>query len=157
MSYPDVATQNNQPNRLGASVFSPDDVYLKLKHFKSRLPSKGDGTLWVIPKVWNKTILMLSRPHLYFVKVDVQTCFDTIEQSKLLSILRELISEDTYMRQKYGQVQMTTRSVKHTYVAKALPEGEHPHFLTTAAKLAGVLRNTIFSDQVIVHLSLRKS
>lgn len=37
--------------------------------------------------------LALSRPKLYFVKVDVQACFDTIEQTKLLEILRELISE----------------------------------------------------------------
>lgn len=34
-----------------------------------------------------------TRPKLYFVKVDVQACFDTIEQDKLLEILRDLISE----------------------------------------------------------------
>jgi hypothetical protein len=32
------------------------------------------------------------RPKLYFVKVDVQACFDTIEQSKLLQILRDVLS-----------------------------------------------------------------
>jgi hypothetical protein len=32
------------------------------------------------------------RPKLYFVKVDVQACFDTIEQSKLLQILRDILS-----------------------------------------------------------------
>lgn len=37
--------------------------------------------------------LLSLRPRLYFVKVDVQACFDTIEQAKLLGILRELISE----------------------------------------------------------------
>ena len=30
---------------------------------------------------------------MYFVKLDVQACFDTIEQTKLLSILREIISK----------------------------------------------------------------
>ena len=34
-----------------------------------------------------------SRPKLYFVKVDVQACFDTIEQSTLLKILKELMSK----------------------------------------------------------------
>jgi len=29
---------------------------------------------------------------MYFVKVDVQACFDTIEQGKLISIIRELIA-----------------------------------------------------------------
>lgn len=33
------------------------------------------------------------RPKLYFVKMDVQACFDTIEQQKLLEILRALISQ----------------------------------------------------------------
>ena len=32
-------------------------------------------------------------PKLYFVKLDVQACFDTIEQSKLLGILKNLITE----------------------------------------------------------------
>lgn len=33
------------------------------------------------------------RPKFYFVKVDVQACFDTIEQTKLLAILRDVLSE----------------------------------------------------------------
>lgn len=38
-------------------------------------------------------VFWLSRPKLYFVKVDVQACFDTIEQSKLLEIIKDTISE----------------------------------------------------------------
>ena len=33
------------------------------------------------------------RPRLYFVKMDVRACFDTIEQGKLLEILRKVIEE----------------------------------------------------------------
>jgi hypothetical protein len=33
------------------------------------------------------------RPKLYFVKVDVQACFDSIEQGKLLEIIRRIIKE----------------------------------------------------------------
>lgn len=33
------------------------------------------------------------RPKLYFVKLDVQACFDSIDQTKLLQILRQIISE----------------------------------------------------------------
>lgn len=36
--------------------------------------------------------LMFCSPKLYFVKVDVQACFDTIEQDKLLEILKDIIS-----------------------------------------------------------------
>lgn len=41
----------------------------------------------------SSVILTIHRPKLYFVKVDVRACFDTIEQTKLLEILREVISE----------------------------------------------------------------
>ncbi|KAG6908673.1 hypothetical protein DXG01_003687 [Tephrocybe rancida] len=37
--------KQNQPARLGATVFSPDDFYSKLKEYKSRLPKNADGTL----------------------------------------------------------------------------------------------------------------
>ncbi|RDB25955.1 Telomerase reverse transcriptase [Hypsizygus marmoreus] len=134
--------KRKQPDRLGASVFSPDDIYQKLTKFKSRLPRNPDGKL----------------PHLYFVKVDVQACFDTIEQTKLLEILRELISEDVYMTQRYGQIGMETGRIKRTYVKKAVPEGkyDHPHFLKYAAELAGVLRHTIFVDQVVYPYSQKR-
>jgi telomerase reverse transcriptase len=71
--------------------------------------------------------------------VDVQACFDTIEQTKLLQILRQLISEvlrippflsfwltsfqDSFMIQKYGQVNIALGRIKKSYVKKAVPEG----------------------------------
>lgn len=39
----------------------------------------------------------LCSPQLYFVKLDVQACFDTIEQTKLLEILLQLLSEVSFM------------------------------------------------------------
>jgi len=46
--------------------------------------------------------LLSLRPRLYFVKADVQACFDTIEQAKLLGILRELISEVSQFYVSFG-------------------------------------------------------
>lgn len=37
--------------------------------------------------------LTIGSPQLYFVKVDVQACFDTIDQAKLLEMLRDLLSQ----------------------------------------------------------------
>ncbi|CAA7267063.1 unnamed protein product [Cyclocybe aegerita] len=132
--------KTNQPERLGVSIFSPDDIYLKLKKFKASLPRDTNGALL----------------KLYFVKVDVQTCFDTIDQGKLLSILREIVSEDVYMTQKFGQVSASLGRVKRTYVKKAVPEDDHPHFIRFATDLANVLRNTIFVDQVVYPLSKKQ-
>lgn len=56
------------------------------------LKDRPSGTLWVTYSERDAGIDS-SRPKLYFVKVDVQACFDSIEQSTLLKILKELISE----------------------------------------------------------------
>ena len=108
--------------------------------------------------------LFVCRPKLYFVKLDVQACFDTIEQSKLLQILKDLITEvrsqiasrkrrwycfkDAYCIQRYGQVSAVAGKIQRKYVKKACPQDEQPHFLEYAAELAHVLRNIIFVDQV---------
>lgn len=80
------------------------------------------------------------RPKLYFVKVDVQACFDTIEQSKLLQILRDVLSEvwhasvccgwadldhlqDNYVLPRFGQVMQAAGRVKRKFAVKALPDG----------------------------------
>jgi len=34
-------------------------------------------------------------PELYFVKVDVKACFDTIKQDKLLGLVEEILSDVT--------------------------------------------------------------
>ncbi|CDO70652.1 hypothetical protein BN946_scf184756.g19 [Trametes cinnabarina] len=133
--------KDRQPERLGASVFGPNEVYAKLKAFKNKLTSGNPSA---------------KLPKLYFVKVDVQACFDTIEQTKLLEILRELLVEDAYMLQRYGAVSKAGDKIQRRYVKKALPEDDHPHFLAYAAELAQVLRNTVFTDQVVYPFARRK-
>ncbi|KAF8627995.1 hypothetical protein AX15_004120 [Amanita polypyramis BW_CC] len=117
---------------LGGSIFRPDDVYARLKAFKAQLPRKPDGSL----------------PKLYFVKVDVQACFDTINQRELLRVIDKLITEDVYIVQRHGQVGMAAGKVKRVFVRRAINE-DHPHFLQYAVELAHSLRNVIFADEVV--------
>jgi hypothetical protein len=75
--------------------------------------------------------------------------------------------QDTYVVQRYGQVNSTAGKIQRKYVKKAVPEGDltliylkqmvvtdfrstddHPHFLEYATELANALRHTIFVDQV---------
>ena len=63
------------------------------------------------------------RPKLYFVKVDVQTCFDTIEQTKLLAILKEIISAEEYSIQRHGQVCSVAGKVRRDFVKTGMPRG----------------------------------
>ncbi|KAJ8072353.1 Telomerase reverse transcriptase [Marasmius tenuissimus] len=131
--------KDTQPDRLGAACLGTDDHYTKLKEYKLRLPRNPDGSL----------------PKLYFVKVDVQACFDTIDQTKLLEILRDLISEDSYAIQRYTQISPALSSSKTMYRKQAWPDAMHPHFVKYATDLANALRHTIFVDQVSCQVESR--
>ncbi|EIN09703.1 hypothetical protein PUNSTDRAFT_20563, partial [Punctularia strigosozonata HHB-11173 SS5] len=153
-NFPSLLTniQVNKPDLLGASVFGSNDIYPRLKAYKARLlENSAAGKL----------------PQLYFVKVDVQACFDTIEQGRLLSILKHIVTEDAYMIQRYGHISKVGRKIRRMYKKKAIPEGteslhlyarierahkafvdEHPHFLAQAREMATAFKHTIFVDQV---------
>jgi hypothetical protein len=42
--------QANQPDLLGASIFSPDEIHSKLKKLKASLPRDPSGLLFVTSK-----------------------------------------------------------------------------------------------------------
>ena len=65
---------------------------------------------------------MRTRPKLYFVKVDVKACFDTIKQDKLLSIIEELLIESEYRAEKYNQVQPVSGKVAKKWNTLGCPE-----------------------------------
>ncbi|GJE88721.1 telomerase reverse transcriptase [Phanerochaete sordida] len=126
--------KNTRAALFGASVLGPNELYMKMKGFKARLTQKYPHGNF---------------PKLYFVKLDVQACFDTIEQTKLLSILRDVLSEDAYLIQRHGQVGVTTGHIHRRFVKRAMPAGDdHPHFLQHATRLADALRHVLFADQV---------
>lgn len=134
--------KRRQPDLLGASVFGPNEIYARLKTFKTRLLERYPSGKF---------------PKLYFVKVDVQACFDTIEQSTLLNILKQLISEDNYIIQKYGQIAPVARKIRRVYTRKAYPDDEHPDFVAYARDLASTLRQSIFVDQVNYSFESRRN
>jgi telomerase reverse transcriptase len=68
-----------QSARLGSALFSVGELHDRLRTFKRNITSPDDQRL-------------------YFVKVDVQTCFDTIPQAQLLKLVEDLISNDWQTR-----------------------------------------------------------
>lgn len=85
-----------QAEMLGAAMGSVGDMHGRLKRFRKRVEER--------------------RPQqLYFVKLDVQACFDTIPQARLLRLVEDLVSEDEYRVTKYVEVappaQQTTAAV----------------------------------------------
>lgn len=77
----------HQPHRLGSALFSVGDIYTKLKRFAARV--RGGGK---------------SCGALYFAKVDVQSCFDTIPQQHVMRLIQQLCSEDEYQLAKHAEI-----------------------------------------------------
>ena len=76
------------PESLGSSLFSVADVYPRLKAFAAQLGlSSRHG----------------NRP-LYFAKVDVSSCFDTIPQAKLLDVVGALLTSENYQVEQHVMV-----------------------------------------------------
>lgn len=74
------------PEKLGFSMFSANDLYPRLHRFRNQLQQAGNA----------------DKP-LYFAKVDVQSCFDSIPQKPLLRLLNELLSADLYTVSRHNE------------------------------------------------------
>ena len=119
-----------QPDLLGASVFGANDIYVRLKRFKQSF----QGSL----------------PKLYFVKVDIKCAFDTIDQTILLDIIKDLLSNDSYIVQRYTRLTPAgSDRVTKDRVKRACPETDQQPFDDLARELAKALRHVIFSDGVV--------
>lgn len=90
--------QSRKPGLVGSLVTSPQDIHSRLKQFKTRLAATHGPKLSVpapgmVSHFGKAETSPLCRPRLYFVKVDVKACYDTIDQAKLLSILSTVMDE----------------------------------------------------------------
>lgn len=80
------------PDALGSSLNSVGDIHLRLRSFKEHLLQQ--------PQQQQHGQL----PPLYVVKLDIQSCFDTIPQQKLIRLIEELVSEETYQITKHVEL-----------------------------------------------------
>lgn len=127
---------------MGSSMFSVGDMYPRLKSFQARLKEKG----WLGRK-------------LFFVKVDIQSCFDTIPQKKLLKVIQHIFAEDEYRIVKHTEIkppmnQQAVASVKKPmkkFVARADLAEEFGRFEDYAkAEIgSGRKKQTVFVDDVV--------
>jgi telomerase reverse transcriptase len=79
--------KSTRPLDLGGSLFSVGDIYPRLKSFYSGLKQAG-----------------LSGRQLFFAKVDVQACFDTVPQQSLIEVITALISAESYHINQHAEV-----------------------------------------------------
>lgn len=67
--------KKSHANVLGSSVFGSQDIYERIQSYKATLVKRWPHAL----------------PRLFFVKVDVACAFDSIDQEKLLAIVRDIL------------------------------------------------------------------
>nr|ABU88719.1 telomerase reverse transcriptase [Strongylocentrotus purpuratus] len=135
----DVLTYHkiNQPSVMGSSLLGIDGIYHKvLKFIKDRKERKD------------------TRP-LYFVKIDIEKCYDSIKHSKLLQIISMLLQghdkPDEYQLQRYVTV---TRAAS---ASTGLQKRSHRHVTTELSSFHrqliqmaqhGKIKNAIIINQV---------
>ncbi|TAQ91363.1 hypothetical protein B7494_g281 [Chlorociboria aeruginascens] len=118
--------KNANPNRLGSTIFSVSDMYMKLKTFKS-------------------SIQVLAQP-LYFAKVDVKGAFDTIPQRAVINLMSSLPTQSSYCIAKH--VEIKPRGGKKRWISLAKAPGNLQTFEDLATEIAVGKKNTIFVENV---------
>ncbi|KAL7268429.1 Telomerase reverse transcriptase [Rhizina undulata] len=136
------------PALLGSSLFSVGDMYLKLKTFQAHLQSHN-----------------LQNKKLYFAKVDIRGCFDSIPQDELIKLIDSVLNENQYLITKFSALRPPPgwktavtiggpRGFELKPIRKFLPEGKSiaawkPFDQRLENELAVGRRNNIFVDGVV--------
>ena len=81
--------KSSRPEMLGSALFSVSDMHGKLQAYRQSLIEQG-----------------LDGASLYFAKVDVQACFDTIPQKRLMQLVRSIIAAEEYRVAKYSRAKL---------------------------------------------------
>lgn len=133
-----------KPESVGSALFSVGDMYPKLKAFRDKIRSKVG-----------------SMPPLYFAKVDVKSCFDTIPQRGAVRIMEQLVSENVYRVARHAQIKVSdTGKYGHGIFAQAKPTRKfvasaHPPLdfrsfdEMVEETFASERKNTVFIDNVL--------
>ncbi|KAL0429272.1 UNVERIFIED_CONTAM: Telomerase reverse transcriptase [Sesamum radiatum] len=107
-----------EPEKLGSSVFDYNDVYRKLVPYLFLL--KNGPT---------------DMPSVFIVVSDVSKAFDSVNQDKLLSVMKDVIFDDEYTVEKFTQVIHTKKSLKvHQHLTLA-----HKDIVTASRKITSRL------------------
>ncbi|EDP48298.1 Telomerase reverse transcriptase [Aspergillus fumigatus] len=133
------------PASLGSTLSFVGEIHTRLKSFKERLSQSHSSD---------------RRQRLYFVKLDIQSCFDTIPQKELIPLVESLFSEEGYQIGKHVEVrppdefssmwpvqESQQSKALRKYVGRAAPVSK-AQALTDAITDGGIShrRNTVFVD-----------
>ncbi|KAK1312449.1 Telomerase reverse transcriptase [Acorus calamus] len=119
-----------QPEKLGSSVFDYNDAYKLLHPF---ITSLRIGSM-VMPKV-------------YIVVCDVSKAFDTIDQDKLLCVMRDIMHDDNYLLKKYAKVFCSKKSIRILYDQVPFDQNSSTDMIKATSSLQFHAPNGVLIDQ----------
>ncbi|KAJ2888405.1 Telomerase reverse transcriptase [Coemansia asiatica] len=124
--------RQKRPEIIGSSVFSSSDMYAKLQAFKQLEQVRP----------------LLGKQSLFMAKCDIQSAFDTIDQDKLMSILRTHVFEENkyFILYKYWLVSLTS-DVGKRFAQCAVPADEAMPFGAVLSIMARWAKQTVFGDR----------
>jgi len=125
--------RQRRPEIVGSAVSSLDDIYAAWKRFVDGRCARGDD-----------------RP-LYFVKVDIESCYDSIDQRKLFDVASSVLGGD-YVVRRYVSVVETGGRLRRTYHRDATAVADFQpsfvRFVKERAERRGA-HDAFFVDQVL--------
>jgi telomerase reverse transcriptase len=112
-----------QPGLLGSAMPSVNGIYPRLKVFKAKLLERShlNGEY---------------QGQLYFVKLDISSCFDTIPQNEVVKLVEDVVSKEAY------------HVTKHAEIRPPLPikSPVSPSFLPAAQRAEGVILSSLIQQ-----------
>ena len=136
--------KRDRPSLVGSALFSVGDLYPKLKSFANMLRDRN---------------AMGCR--LYFAKVDVKSCFDTIPQKQVVRLIKRIALEDEYRIGRHAEIKPSesrtygAASFSHAkpirkFISTARAATEFPSFEEVVdTEFVKAKRNTVFVDSII--------
>jgi len=124
-----------RPGVVGAAVCSLDDIYVAWKRFVDARRARADDRL------------------LYFVKVDIEKCYDSIDQQKLYGIVSDLLHGEEYVVRRYVSVVEAGGRLRRSYHRDATSVSDYQpsfmRFVKDRANARASCRNAFFIDSVL--------
>lgn len=135
--------RKRDPASMGSSMQFVGDIHHRLKEFKQSLVHRLSNPSQKTPRL----------PQLYFVKLDIQACFDNIPQTQLVQVVEDLLSEESYRITKHVEMTAPPGKVQgrpsRKFVARAAPTSDPNHLPDLVANgEQGHKANTVFVDAI---------
>ncbi|KAG5520077.1 hypothetical protein PMAC_001153 [Pneumocystis sp. 'macacae'] len=117
---------------LGSSLFSINDIYRSIKMFKKYIINNH-----------------LQKKRLYFAKVDIKNCFDTIDQDKVLELVVKNLKEDEYILRRFVLITSNFGKFNKKFITRANSSDNLCYFKKFADDISHLYRHSVIVDQVV--------